>query len=76
MRLRTFTEIQRYILLQGKLEQKEKCKWVFTAHPDSRCPIREAEGKSRWTLIEELYNTLRVMEKEMQHEKNLERLCV
>jgi hypothetical protein len=76
MRLRTFAEIQRYILLQGKLKQEEKCKWVFTAHLDSRCPIREAEGKSRWTLIEELYNTLRVMEKEMQHEKNLERLCV
>ena len=63
-RLRTFAEIQRYITLQGKLRQQSKHKWVFTAHPDSDCPIREAEGISRWTLIEELYNTLRVMEKE------------
>ena len=63
MRLRTFAEIQRYINLQGKLKKKDKA-WVFTAHPDSSCPIREAEGRSRWTLIEELYNTLNVMEKE------------
>jgi hypothetical protein len=64
MKLRTFSEIQRYILLQGKLKQKEKRRWVFTAHPDNNCPIREAEGRSRWMLIEELYNTLRVIEKE------------
>ena len=63
-RLRTFSEMQRYITLQGKLKQQSKHKWVFTAHPDSDCPIREAEGISRWTLIEELCNTLRVMEKE------------
>lgn len=66
MRLHTLAEIQRYILLHGKLRQKETKKgWLFIAHPHSQCPIREAEGVSKWTLIEELYNTLNVMQKEM-----------
>lgn len=56
--MRPLSEKLRYILLRGNLI-KQGDEWVWIAAPDTRCEIRELRAKSKWDVIEWVYDALK-----------------
>jgi hypothetical protein len=54
----TPAEKLRFVLNRGKLI-KSGDEWIWTAAPDVKCYIRELREKSKWTIIEYIYDILR-----------------
>lgn len=54
----TPAEKLRYVLLRGKLIRSGD-EWIWTAAPDKECLIRTMQHKSRWIIIEFIYDTLK-----------------
>lgn len=48
----------RFVLKYGVITCKEN-KYIFTAFPDKDCPVLQANHKSKWTLIEEIYHLIK-----------------
>ncbi len=56
--MRPLSERLRYIQLKGHLYFGDK-EWVWVAAPDTRCEIRELRAKSKWDVIEWVYDALK-----------------
>jgi len=54
----TLSEKLRFILLYGKIVKKEDT-WTWTAAPDKACAIREISSKSRWDIVEYVYDAIK-----------------
>ena len=56
--MRPLSEKLRYILLRGNLiKQGDELVWI--AAPDTRCEIRELRNKSRFAVVEYVYDILK-----------------
>ena len=56
--MRPLRERLRYIELRGTLRQDGN-EWVWIAAPDTRCEIRELRNKSRFAVVEYVYDILK-----------------
>ena len=56
--MRPINERLRYILLRGNL-LKSGDEWVWIAAPDVRCEVRELRNKSKFVVVEYVYDALR-----------------
>ena len=56
--MRPLSERLRYIQLKGHLYFGDK-EWVWVAAPDTRCEIRELRNKSRFAVVEYVYDILK-----------------
>jgi len=54
----TPAEKLRFVLNRGKLIRSGD-EWIWTAAPDKECLIRTMKHKSRWTIIEYIFDILR-----------------
>jgi hypothetical protein len=54
----TPTEKLRFVLLHGRIAKVDG-EWLWTAAPDKECLIRTMKHKSRWTIIEYIYDIIR-----------------
>ena len=56
--MRPLSERLRYVLLRGNLI-KQGDEWVWIAAPDTECVVREMRAKSKWDVIEWVYDALK-----------------
>jgi hypothetical protein len=54
----TPSEKLRFVLLYGKIVKVDG-EWTWIAAPDKECLIRTMKHKSRWTIIEYIFDILR-----------------
>lgn len=54
----TPSEKLRYVQHRGNLIKQGE-EWVWIAAPDVRCEVRELRNRSRWTVIEWVYDALK-----------------
>lgn len=54
----SLSERLRYIKLRGNLIRQGD-EWVWIAAPDTRCEIRELRNKSRFAVVEYVYDILK-----------------
>ena len=56
--MRPLSERLRYVLLRGNLI-KQGDEWVWIAAPDCKSEVRELRAKSKWDVIEWVYDALK-----------------
>ena len=54
----TPTEKLRFVLRYGRISKADN-EWLWTAAPDNECLIRTMKHKSRWTIVEYIFDILR-----------------
>jgi hypothetical protein len=54
----TPSEKPRFVLLYGKIAKVDG-EWLWTAAPDKECLIRTMKHKSKWTIIEYIFDILK-----------------
>ena len=56
--MRPLSERLRYVLLRGSLIKQGE-EWVWIAAPDVKCEVRELRNKSRFAVVEYVYDILK-----------------